>query len=152
MSSFLCDARHFVFSLLCVFQPGTFPPSRDCGLSHLSTSCWFSLFLSRPSATMVACGRVLMLVSLVLAPVFSFNSPCFISPPPATLAVRGRVLTVVCYVIAPFSSRPPATLAVRGRFLTGGLPNYSVCVSFDYFSSRFTRLHSQAVQRCGSGF
>ena len=33
-----------------------------------------------------------------------------------------------------------------------GLPYYRVCVSFTYFSSRFSRLHSQAVQRCGSGF
>ena len=113
LSYFLCDACCFVFSLICVFSyeyavsarhfP---PPSWDCGSCHLSISCGFRLFVS-PPATMVACGRVLMLVSLVLAPVFSFNSPCFISPPPATLAVRGRVLTVVCYVIAPFSSRPP---------------------------------------------
>ena len=72
--------------------------------------------------------------------------------PPAMLAVRGRVLTVVCLAIAPFSSRPPATLAVRGRFLTGGLPYYSDCVSFNDFSSRFSWLHSQAVQRCESGF
>ena len=38
--------------------------------------------LSRPPATMVACGRVLTLVSLVLAPVFSFNSPFFVLTPP----------------------------------------------------------------------
>ena len=40
-------------------------------------------FSSRPPpATMVACGRVLTLVSLVFAPVLSFNSPFFVSPPP----------------------------------------------------------------------
>ena len=78
MSSFLCDARCFVFSLLCVFGLAL-PP---CGLCHLSFSCWFSPFVSPPPATMVAYGRVLTLVSLVFAPVFSFNSPFFVSPPP----------------------------------------------------------------------
>ena len=34
-----------------------------------------------PPATMVACGRVLTLVSLVFAPVFYFNSLLFVSPP-----------------------------------------------------------------------
>ena len=33
-----------------------------------------------------------------------------------------------------------------------GLPYYSVCVSFNYFCSRYSWLHSLAVQRCGSGF
>ena len=76
----------------------------------------------------------------------------FCLAPPATLTVRGRALTVVCLAITPFVSRPPATLAVRGRFLTCDLPYYCVCVSFNYFSSRFSWLHSLAVQRCGSGF
>ena len=81
-----------------------------------------------------------MLVSLVLAPVFSFNSPSSFRPL-STLTVRGRVLTVVylaitpfsvvCLAIAPLSPRPPATSAVRGRFLTGGLPYYSDSVSFN---------------------
>ena len=38
-------------------------------------------FCLAPPATMVVCGKVLTLVSLVLAPVF-FNSPFFVSPPP----------------------------------------------------------------------
>ena len=52
----------------------------------------------------------------------------------------------------PEHLRPPATLAVRGRFLTGGMPYINVCVSFNYFTSRFSWLHCQAVQRCGRGF
>ena len=51
-----------------------------------------------------------------------------------------------------FRLAAPATLAVRGRFLTVVLPYDSVYVSFNYFSWRFSWLHSQAVQRCGSGF
>ena len=46
-------------------------------------------FCLAPPSTMVACGRALTLVSLVFAPVFSFNSPFFVSPPPATLTIRG---------------------------------------------------------------
>ena len=65
---------------------------------------------------MVACGRVLMLVSLVLAPVYSLNSPFFVAHTPAALAVRGRVLTVVWLVIAPFSSRPPSHDGDAARF------------------------------------
>ena len=141
-----------LFSLCYSFSSSHFPPSRDCGLCHLSISCWFSPFVSLPPATMVACGRVLTLVSLVLAPVFSFNSPFFVSPPSATLTIGGRVLTVVCLAIAPFSSRPPRHTGGTRQVLTGSLPSYSVCVSFSYFSSRFSWLHSQAVQRCGSGF
>ena len=55
----------------------------------------------------------------------SLQSPFFVSPP-ATLAVHGKLFTVVCLI--------------------------SACVSFSYFSSRFSWLHSQAVQRCGCGF
>ena len=60
-----------------------------------------------------------MLVSLVLAPVLSFNSPFSVSPPPATLAVRGRVLTVVCLVIALFSSRLPRHAGVTRHVFDG---------------------------------
>ena len=35
-----------------------------------------------PPAPMVVCGGGLTLVSLVIAPAFSFNSPFFVSPPP----------------------------------------------------------------------
>ena len=43
-------------------------------------------------------------------------------------------------------------LSCHSAFLAGGLPYCSVCVSFNYFFSRFSWLHSQTVQRCGSGF
>ena len=79
---------------------------------------------------------------------FAFLRPA----PPTTLTVRGRVLTVVCLTIAPFSSRPPDTLAVRGRFLTGGLPYYSVCVSFNCFSSRFPGFIARPFRGVGVGF
>ena len=49
---------------------------------------------------MVACGRVLTLVSIVMAPAFSFNSPFLVSHPPATLAVGGRFLAAVYLIIA----------------------------------------------------
>ena len=42
-SYFLCDACYFVFSFYA-FSARHFPPSRDCGLCHLSISCWFSPF------------------------------------------------------------------------------------------------------------
>ena len=139
---------HVIWFSMC-FQLGTSPPSRDCGLCHMSLSCWFSPFVSTPRHD---CSlREGFDVGFPCLRACVFNSPFFVFPP-ATLTVRGRVLPVVCLAIAPFSSPPPATLAVRGRFLTGGLPYYSDCVSFNYFSSRFSWLHSAAVQRCGSGF
>ena len=79
------------------------------------------------------------MASLALAP---FSVVC--------LAIAN--FSVVWLAIAPFSSRSLATPAVRGRVLTGGSSYYSDCVSFNYVSSRFSCLRSQAVQRCGSGF
>ena len=70
--------------------------------------------------------------------------------PPATPTIRGTVLTVVGLAIAPSRLAPRHTGGTR-QLLTDGLLPYSVCVSFK-FSSRFSWLHSQAVQRCGSGF
>ena len=113
-------------SLCYAFSARHTPPSRDCGLCRLCISCWFSpLFVSSP-ATLAVRGRVSTLVSLVIALAVSFNhlSP---SRPPATLAARGRVSTMVCPIIAP-------------------------AFSFICFTSRFSWLHSLAVQRCGRGF
>ena len=73
------------------------PPHGTVGRATCPFRVGFRLFVS-PPASMVACARVLMLVSLVLAPVLSFNSPFSVSPPPATLAVRGRFFTVVCII------------------------------------------------------
>ena len=142
----------FCFLSTMHFQLGTCPPSRNCGLCNFPFRVGSRLFVSPPRHD---CS---------LREGFEFGFPCLSAcvllqfaflrlTPPATLTVPGRVLTVDCLAIAPFSSRPPhATLAVRGRFLTGGLPYCSVCVSFNCYSSRFPWLHSQAVQRCGSGF
>ena len=68
-----------------------------------------------------------MLVSLVLALAFCFNLPFFLSPPPRHAGGSREVFD-------------------------GGLLHCSVCVPFNYFSSRFSWLHSQDVQRCGDGF
>ena len=133
------------------FRLGTYPPRGAVGCATFPFRVGFRL-LSRPSRHDGSVREG-----------FDFDFPCLRAcvllqfaflrlAPPATLTVRGKVLTVVCLAIAPFSSRPLATLAVRGRFLTGGLPYYSVCVSFNCFSSRFSWRYSLAVQRCGSGF
>ena len=153
MSSFLCDARYFAFSLCYAFSVRHFPPSRDCcGLCHLSISWWFSLFVSPIPATIVACGTVLTLVSLVFAPVFSFNSPFFVSAPPAKLTIRGRVLAVVGLAIAPFSSRPPRHTCGSRQVLADGLPSYSVCVSFNYFLRVFPGFVARPFRGVGKGF
>ena len=92
------------------------PPLRGTvGCATFPFRIGFRLFVSPPRHD-GACGRVLMLVSLVLAPVFSFNSPFFVSPPRHTDGTR-EGFDGGCLAIAPFLSRPPATLAVRGRFL-----------------------------------
>ena len=74
---------------------------------------------------------------------FDFGFPCLRAcvplqftflrlAPPATPTIRGRVLPVVGRAIAPFSSRPPRHTGGTRQVLTGGLPSYSVCVSFNY--------------------
>ena len=67
LSSFVCDAR-FVFSFDMRFRLGTSSPLGIVGCA--------------PPATMIACGTVMTLVSLVFAPVLYFNSPFFVSRPP----------------------------------------------------------------------
>ena len=141
----------FCFLFVTRFQLGTSRPHGTVGCSTFRFRDGFRLFVS-PPATMTVCGRVLTLVSLVIAPAFFFNSPFFVSPPPATLAVRGRFLTAVCVIITPSSSRPPRHAGGTPGVFDGGLPYHSVCVSFNCFSSHFSWLHSQAIQRCGSGF
>ena len=109
------------------FLLGTSPPRGTVGCATFPFRVGFRLFVS-PTATMVACGRVMALVSFVIAPAFSFcvllqfaflrldhprhagcsrevfdgGLPCHnafsLSPPPATLAVRGRFFTVVCII------------------------------------------------------
>ena len=103
MLHLLCEVRYVVFS---VFSARHYPHLAGLRVvPHSPFVLVFAFCLVPPPPFIVACGRVLMLVSLVFAPVF-FNSLSS-SPPPAMLKVRGRVLTVVCLTIAPFSSRPP---------------------------------------------
>ena len=69
-----------------------------------------------------------MMVSLVLAPAFSFISP-FSSRPPATLTVRGRLFGGgLTYHSAFLSHSPPRHAGDTREVFDGGLPYYSVCV------------------------
>ena len=109
-------------------------------------------FRLAPPATMAACGRFLILVSLVFEPVFSFNLGFFVSPPPATRTIRGRVLTVVGLAIAPFSSRPHRQSGGTRQILTASLPSYGVCVSFNYFLPVFPGFIARPFRGVGVGF
>ena len=82
LSSFFCDARCFVFSFGMCFRLGTSPPRGTVGCATFPFRVGFRLLSRSPATMMVACGRVLNSVSLVFAPVFSFNSPSFVSLPP----------------------------------------------------------------------
>ena len=98
---FIFFVIHVIFSSLCnAFSARHFTPSRDAGCSTFPSRVGFHLSLSRPPATLAVRGRVLTLVSLIMAPAFSFDhlSP---SRPPARMAVRGRVLMVVYLTVAP---------------------------------------------------
>ena len=55
-------------------------------------------------------------------------------------------------VTSQMASSPPRHASGTREVFYGGLPYYRFCVSFNCCSSRFSWLHSQAVQRCGSGF
>ena len=55
-----------------------------------------------------------------------------------TALASREFLTVVCLIIEPFSSRPPRHAGDTREGIDGGLPYCSVCVSFNYFSSRFS--------------
>ena len=107
------------------FQLGTSPPSRNCGLCHISLSCWFSPFVSSPRHD----GS--------LREGFDVGFPC----------LRACVLHFAFFRLAP-----PATLAVRGRFLTGGLPYYSDCDSFNYFLRVFPGFIARTFRGVGVGF
>ena len=110
------------------FQLGTSPPRGTVGGATFPFRVGFRLFVS-PPATMAVRGRVLTLVSLVIAPAFPFNrrsSSC--TSLPATLAVRGRFLTVVRLIIAPLFVSPPRHAGGTREVFDGGLRYYSDCV------------------------
>ena len=100
-----------LYSLCYAFSARHFPPRGTVGCATFPFRVGFRLFVS-PPVTMAACGRVLAtLVSLVIAPAFSFNSPFFVSPPHHAGGTR--------------------------EFFYDGLPYYSVCVSCTYFFAFF---------------
>ena len=84
---FPCDVHCFASSFDMRFRLGT-PPSRNCGLCHLSISCWFSPFVSPPRHD-GSLREGFDFGSLVFAPVFSFNSSFFVSPPPSRRRYAG---------------------------------------------------------------
>ena len=86
-----------LFPLCYAFSPKHFPPSRDCGLCHLSISCWFSPFRLAPRHD-GGMREGFDVGYFIIAPSSS-------RPPPATLAVRGRFLTVVrLFIVSTFPS------------------------------------------------
>ena len=59
---------------------------------------------------------------------------------------------VVSFAVVPFPFRPsPVTPAVRGRVLIGGTP-CRVCVSFNFFSSRFPGFIARPFRDAGVSF
>ena len=104
----------FFFPLCYDFSARHFPPSRDCGLCHLSISCWFSPFRLGPRhdgglpeglGVGFPCHNACVLLQ------FAFPRLA----PPATLAVRGRFLRVVCLNIV--TAFPSITLRVFPGFI-----------------------------------
>ena len=103
-------------------------------------------FSCRPPAMMMACGRVLTLVFLVVAPAFSFNSPFFVLPLPRHAGGSREVFDGRLSYHSAFFVSPPRH--------AGGTREFLWCFALisrlrflNYFSSRFSWLHSQAVQR-----
>ena len=92
---------HGILFPLCYTRSARhFPPSRDCGLCHLSIPCWFSPFLFRLAPRHDGGLREGFDVdsschSACVALQFAFLHLA----PPATLAVHGTFLTVVCLII-----------------------------------------------------
>ena len=68
----------------------------------------------------------------------------WVAPRTSLIDLQGNILWL--------SSRPPRQAGGTREVLDGDLLYCSVCVPFNYSSSRFFGLHSQAVQRCGSRF
>ena len=87
----------------------------------------FAFLCLAPPAMLAVRGRFLTLVSLIIAPAFSFNRLSSSRPPRPRWRSARVFLAVVCLIIAP-------------------------AFSFNCFSSRFSWLHSLAVQRFWGGF
>ena len=142
----------FCFLFGYAFSARHLPPSRNCGLCHLSISCWFSPFVWPPSHHDPS-----------LREGFDFGFPCFRAcvllqfaflrlAAPTTPTIRGRVLTAVSLAIAPFSSRPPCHTDGTRQVLTDGLASYSVCVSFNYSLRVFPGVIAKPFREVSVGF
>ena len=142
----------FRFLFRYAFSARHLPPSRDCGLCHLSVSCWFSSYVSPAPATMVACGRVLTFGFPCLRDCVLLQFAFLRLAAPATPTIRGRVLTAVSLAIAPFSSRPPCHTDGTRQVLTDGLASYSVCVSFNYSLRVFPGVIAKPFREVSVGF
>ena len=92
-----------LFSLCYAFSAGHFPPSRDCGLCHISISCWFA-FSSRPRHDGGPREGFDVGFPCHSACVFLQFACLVLRPPPPTLAARRRFLTVVCLIVSAFPS------------------------------------------------
>ena len=128
-----CVLFCFLFSLLCMFfcrlfvvrfQLGTFPPRGTAGCATFPFRVSFRLSSSRPPATLAVRGRVLTLVSLIIAPAFSLFA--FFVSPLRHAGGRWEILKVVCLIIAPafpfncHSSCATRKARRRGRGSGGG--------------------------------
>ena len=132
------------------FRLGTSPPRGTVGCATFPFRVGFRFCLA-PPATMVACGRVLTLVSLVFAPVFYLNSPLFVSPPRhADHAREGYDGGSSCR--SAFFRLAPRHTGGTGQVLTDGLPSYSVCVSFNYLLRVFPGFIARPFRGVGVGF
>ena len=122
----------FCFRFGYAFSARHLPPSRDCGLCHLSISCWFSPFVSPPRhdgslregfASGFPCLRACVLLQIRL----SSSSP----PRCADDTRAGFDGGWSCH--SAFFVSPPRHTGGTRQVLTDGLPSYSVCVSFNCF-------------------
>ena len=59
---------------------------------------------------------------------------------------------MVCLIIAPFLSRPDRHAGDTREVFDGGLPYYSVCVSFNYFAFFLASYIAKSFRGVGGGF
>ena len=150
---FILFIMHVILYSLCyAFSARHFPPRGTVGCATFPFRVGFRLFVS-PPVTMAACGRVLAtLVSLVIAPAFSFNSPFFVSPPPpATLTVRGKFF--YCGLIYPsaFFVSPPRHAGGTREVFDGVLP-YCSAFRSTTFLRVFPGFMAKPFRGLGLGF